>query len=313
MRAMLIVALVAGSAQAACPTRPYWPTAAFLERTAETAMARPSELAALEQFAFTLVGSDEERKGTRTDAVVIARGGEIVYEKYARGWTADQRHYSWSVSKSVTNALAGIAVAAGLVALDDSVCRYATLPRAEHCDITIRNLIEFTSGLQWKETYEGESNQVSSVLAMLYGEGARDRMSFVGGHDSRDPPGMTYMYSSGDTTFLAAVLHRPLQRVFGADYAWTQLFDLLGMTSATFESDATGAPVGSSYFDATPRDLLRFGFLYANDGCWDGARILPEGWVAASTAVSSRSSRRSIWSSFAPPTIATAPSTSTSS
>lgn len=294
LAAVLLATLLAGRAHADCPTRPYWPTDAFLERTAETAMARPAEIAALEQFAFTLVGSDDERKGARTDAVVIARAGEIVYERYARGWSADQRHYSWSVSKSVVNALAGIAVAAGLVALDDSVCKYVTLPRADHCDITLRNLLEFSSGLAWKETYEGESNQVSSVLAMLYGEGAADMLSFVAGHDSRDPPGATYMYSSGDSTFLAGVLHRPLSHAFGADYAWTQLFDVLGMSSATFESDATGAPVGSSWFDATPRDLLRFGYLYANDGCWDGARLLPEGWVAQSTAVSAPYRQRAL-------------------
>ena len=288
MRALFLaaLALVSVPARTDCPTRPFWPTASFIDRTAETALARPSEIAALETFAFTLVGDDADRIGTRTDAVVIARGGDIVYERYARGWTADARHYSWSVSKSVVNALAGIAVGAGLVALDDSVCKYASLPRADHCDITIRNLLEFSSGLQWTETYEGQSNQVSSVLAMLYGEGHGDMMSFVAGHDSRDPPGATYMYSSGDTTFLAGVLDAPLRTAFGNDYAWTRLFDVLGMTSATFESDGCGTPIGSSYVDATARDLLRFGFLYANDGCWDGARILPAGWVAASTVVS---------------------------
>jgi CubicO group peptidase (beta-lactamase class C family) len=287
MRALfLAVLLVSVPAQGDCPTRPFWPTDSFIDRTAETALARPNEIAALESFAFTLVGSDADRIGTRTDAVVIARGGDIVYERYARGWTADQRHYSWSVSKSVVNALAGIAVGAGLVSLADPVCKWVTLPRADHCDITIQNLLEFSSGLAWTETYEGQSNQVSSVLAMLYGEGHSDMMSFVAGHDSRDPPGATYMYSSGDTTFLAGVLDGPLRRAFGPDYAWTQLFDVLGMSSATFESDGRGTPIGSSYVDATPRDLLRFGFLYANDGCWDGLRILPEGWVAASTAVS---------------------------
>ena len=267
----------ARAGDATCPARVYWPTTAFLDRTAETALARPAEIAALESFAFTLVGADADRIGTRTDSVVIARGGDIVYERYARGWTADARHYSWSVSKSVVNALAGIAVGAGLVQLGDSVCKYAALPRADNCDITIQNLLEFSSGLQWTETYEGQCNQVSSVLAMLYGEGHGDMMSFVAGHDSRDPPGATYMYSSGDTTFLAGVLDAPLRTAFGADYAWTRLFDLLGMTSATFESDGRGTPIGSSYVDATSRDLVRFGFLYANDGCWDGARLLPEG------------------------------------
>jgi CubicO group peptidase (beta-lactamase class C family) len=218
--------------------------------------------------------------------VIIVSGDTIVYERYARGWNATQPHNSWSVSKSVVNALTGIAVARGLLSIEDSVCSHATLPRADHCNIKIRDLLEFASGLAWKESYEGESNQVSSVLAMLYGEGARDMMAFVAGHDSRDPPGATFMYSSGDTTFLSGVIDGPLRAAAGAEYEWPLLFEPLGMSSAVFEVDGRGRPIGSSSFYAVPRDMAKFGFLYLNDGCWAGERILPEEWVAASTVPS---------------------------
>src|SRR5262249_19561208 len=147
-------------------------------------------------------------------------------------------------------------------------------------------LLEFASGLDWIESYEDKSNQYSSVLAMLYGVGHGDMLSFVASHDARDPPGATYMYSSGDAPFLPGVVDTAMRRYQERDWPYQLLFDPLGMASALLERDAAGTPVGSSWFYATPRDLAKFGYLLLSDGCWEDRRILPEQWVADSTAVS---------------------------
>ena len=281
------LALAAQMASAApCPTRASWPTASWPSRQAEVASARASEIAALEAYAFTLTGADAERKGIRTDSVLIIQGGSVVYERYARGYAADKRHLAWSVTKSFTNALTGIAVGLGAVALDDSVCKHLPkLPQAS-CQIRLVDLLEFASGLDWKETYEGKSNQASSVLAMLYGEGHADMAAFIASHPLRDPPGTTFAYSSGDATLLSSAIGAALEPAHGADFPWPLLFDKIGIATAAWERDHEGHLVGSSYLYATPRDLARFGFFFLNDGCWAGERILPEGWVADSTAVS---------------------------
>ena len=285
--ACALAALSAPSAEAApCPQRAQWPTEDWPTPSSEVAAARAAEVRALEDYAFTLTGKDEERRGIRTDAVLIIQGGRLVYERYGRGYTAQMRHLAWSVTKTVTNALTGLAVARGAVTLEDSICRHLPLGKEALCRIRVQDLLEFSSGLDWKETYENQSNQVSSVLAMLYGEGRQDKSAFVASHRLRDAPGTTYAYSSGDSVLLAGVLDRALRPALGEAYPWTLLFDVLGMRSAALERDAAGVPVGSSYFYATPRDLAKLGFLYLNDGCWEGQRLLPEGWVAASTAVS---------------------------
>ena len=67
----------------------------------------------------------------------------------------------------------------------------------------------------------------------------------------------------------------------GADYPWKLLFEPLGITSAVWERDGSGVPVGSSYLYMTPRDGARYGTMLLNDGCWNGERILPAGWVDA--------------------------------
>jgi CubicO group peptidase (beta-lactamase class C family) len=156
--------------------------------------------------------------------------------------------------------------------------------REESCAVTVRHLLEFASGWDWRETYEGQSPVTSSVLAMLYGEGRRDMARFVANHPLRDPPGTSWQYSSGETNVLAAVVGAALAERHGERFPWAVLFDPIGM-SATWERDAAGTFGGSSYVWATPRHLARFGWLYRNDGCWNGRRILPEDWIADSTRV----------------------------
>jgi CubicO group peptidase (beta-lactamase class C family) len=291
---VLVLGFAARVAAAPCPLRASWPTDEWPDATQLVQATRGEAIRALEDFAFTLVGGDEERLGARTDAVVIVKDGALLYERYAREYTARMPHYAWSMTKSFTNALTGIAVLAGLVSLDDSICDHTVGVRLDHCKLSLRHLIEFASGMSWTESYEGRSNQVSSVLAMLYGEGHGDVVRFITSHEFRDEPGTTFMYSSGDSTLLSSAIDGPLRARHGEDYAWTTLFDKLGMTSAVFESDLADHPIGSSWLYATPRDFARFGWFLLSDGCWADERILPEGWVATSTTPSEPFKRRAL-------------------
>lgn len=288
LTAVIVVAagVSSASARATCPTRSSWPTTEWPSRIGEVASARAAEIAALEQAAFTLVGRDEERRGVRTDGLLIVHRGELIYERYARGYDATKRHLGWSVTKSVTSALMGVAVHKGALTLDTPLCDHLRAERAENCVLTPRHLIEFASGLEWRETYENQSYQVSSVIAMLFGEGRRDLVRFITGHARAAAPGTRYKYSTGDSALLASVVRAAMLPRFGEGYAWDLLFDRIGMRSATQERDVAGNPLGGSHFYATPRDLARFGFLYLNDGCWAGERLLPEGWVRDSTVPS---------------------------
>jgi CubicO group peptidase (beta-lactamase class C family) len=251
-------------------------------------LSRTPGAAALDSYLFPaeLDREDPERIGIRTDGVVIVHHGRVVYERYGGEWTADRPHLAWSASKSFTNALTGIAVGRGRLVLDASICDYRPATRPESCAVRVQDVLEFASGFDWHETYEGQSPTSSSVLAMLYGEGERDMYAFVTGHALRDPPGTSWMYSSGDTNVLSGVVRAALEPQYGEHYPWKLLFEPLDMRSARWERDGAGTYVGSSYVYATPRDLAKFGLLYLQDGCYAGQRLLPEGWVASSTQVS---------------------------
>lgn len=276
---MLLLLSTALAQDASCPAVPVphdaWETAPI------------TNTAALDEYLFPpgLDRADKERKGVRTDGIVVVQHGRIVYERYGGSYTATTKHLAWSVSKSFTNALAGIAVGEGTLHLTDSICTLRPdLPKAS-CDVTVQHLLEFSTGFDWNEGYEGTSPTASSVLAMLYGEGAGDMAAFVASHPRRDPPGTSWQYSSGDTNVLASVVAAALAPTHGDQFPWAVLFDPIGMRSATWERDRHGTYVGSSYLYATPQDFARFGQLLLGDGCWDGHRILPVGWVHDSTVV----------------------------
>jgi CubicO group peptidase (beta-lactamase class C family) len=263
---------------AACPPGVTWPEPDWPQSLSTGPAA--DELDAL---AFTLVGADADRKGPRTDGVLVVHEGRIVYERYARGWQAEHPHLTWSVSKSMMSAMVGVAVGEGWLDLHDSICDH--YDHAIECDTTPDDLLSMGSGLDWNEGYEDEPYHLSSVIAMLYGTGALDMAAFVGHLPQAAPPGQLYRYSSGDSVLLAAVLAGALPSALHDGFPHDFLFGPLGMDSAVFEQDRAGTFVGSSYAYATPRDMARFGYLYLRDGCWNDERILPEGWVAESVAV----------------------------
>lgn len=271
--------LAASEAAAACPQDVVWPDPDWAEAPV---LAGPAALA-FDEYLLTLVGADDERLGIRTDGVVIVHRGRIIHERYARGYGRDNRHLAWSVSKSFLNAMVGVGVLRGDLALDDSICDHYVAADDEVCEISVDDLLGWGSGLDWNEGYESEPYYLSSVIAMLYGVGVGDMAAFTAAQGLAVPPGTRYSYSSGDSTLLAAVLAGALGPSLADSFPWDFVFDPIGMDSAVFERDRAGTFVGSSYVYATPRDLARFGYLFLRDGCWAGERLLPEGWVALST------------------------------
>lgn len=289
MRALVVSVVMLGSAAAwaaPCGVRPKWPTDEWPIHYVDST-AKQAAIKELEDFAFTLDGADSERKGLRTDSLLIIKHGEIIYERYGRGFDETKRHISWSVAKSFSSALVGIATFKAGMSLDDSICTW--LPEfvgRPQCAITVRDAITFGTGLDWQEEYENATYQVSSVIAMLYGVGHRNQLAHIVGHRMAAAHAERWNYSTGDAELASALARRALEKRFGKDAFWKVLFEPIGMKRVVLEEDAQGTPQGGSMLYATPRDFAKFGFLFLNGGCWDGQRIVPEGWVESSTVPS---------------------------
>jgi CubicO group peptidase (beta-lactamase class C family) len=236
-----------------------------------------SNVEALENYAFP-PRDETTRKGIRTDALLIIRDGQIIYERYAGPTNAQTPHLTWSISKSLMAAVLGVTYGEGLFKLEDPAAKFYP-PLAKHPDIKLADLLHWASGLDWQEDYEYAPLK-SSVVAMLYTRGHRDMAAFTADHDSYASPGQAFRYSSGDSNLLAAALKNIVGPQRYADYPWTALFEPLGIRHAVWETDATGTFVASSYAYLTARDLARVGLLMARDGRWNDRQLLPKDWLA---------------------------------
>ena len=219
----------------------------------------------------------EEREALGTRAVVVLHRGRLVAERYAPGFDQDTPQLGWSLSKSVTNLLAGVMVQQGEVALGDDRLREEWTD--ERSAITVEHLLRMTSGLEWDETYA----LGTPVTRMLYLE--PDMAAYVASLPAEHAPGTYQQYSSGSTTLLCDIL-ADRAGVAGAERANLPrqlLFGPLGLGSAVWEVDGTGNPVCSSYLWATPRDWAVLGQLALQQGEWEGEQLLPERWMRRST------------------------------
>lgn len=260
-----------------------WPTRDWTEASPDSMGIDIATFQKGVDYAFSTSGNEEDRKGIRTDGLVVIYDGKLIFEKYARGYTPTMRHMAWSMTKSVTSALVGIASLEGKLQISEPAHRYyPALDREGHRDITLDHLMHMSSGLQWNEGYEG-SPVDSTVIAMLYTTGRQDMAAYVAAMPMAHPPDTYWMYSSGTTNLLSAILRKAVGEDAYPTYPWDKLFTPLGMRSAVLERDQAGNFVGSSYLHATPRDMAKFGYLYLMDGVWEGVRILPEGWTQYST------------------------------
>ena len=237
--------------------------------------------ARLEPIAKALV-DDHAYNGTPF-AFVVLHEGKVVAERYREGITADTKLLSWSMAKSFTNALVGVMYG------DDLVDIFAPTGIPEwqgdaRKAITLNDLMQMQSGLQWNEDYGNRSD----VNLMLHRE--TDMGRYAIDKPLEHEPGTFWYYSSGSTN----IVMRHLRGKFASDkeflaYYRERLFAPLGIRNAIFEPDMSGTPVGSSYLYLTARDFARFGQLYLDDGCIGEQRILPEGWVEYTTTPASDS------------------------
>lgn len=250
-----------------------WPDADWSSAPAP----RSAALDDLEAYAFP-ARDDVTRHGVRTDALLVIRDGQIIYERYAGPTKADTPHLAWSVSKSLMAAALGTAYRDGRFKLDDPAAKFYP-PLAAHPNLKVGHLLNWASGLAWQEGYE-YAPVTSSVVAMLYTRGRDDMAGFTAGFREEVPPGTRFRYSSGDTNLLSAVLRGAVGEQAYADYPWTALFQPLGINSVVWESDAQGTYVASSYAYLTARDLARVGLLMARDGRWHDQQLLPPAWIA---------------------------------
>jgi len=226
---------------------------------------------------------------TYTNALLIMKDGVIVFETYRNLTRAQTRFMSWSMAKSFTSAMVGCALDDGLIeSLDDPITRY--LPELEgggYRDVTVRQVLEMRSGVDYEERYDFENpgvaatNHENAIVRNVV------RFADIARNIGRaHPPGEVFAYKTIDT----AVLGWMLERVTGMSvsaYLSRKIWEPLGVESNGFfimdGPPGTGREFTGAGFNATLRDYARFGQMMLNGGRANGNRILSEKWVKEST------------------------------
>ena len=218
----------------------------------------------------------------RTAGLLILKSGEVALERYGMGNTEGSRWTSFSVAKSLTSTLIGVALQEGRIrSLDDTVGSYVpALNSSAYAGCSIRSLLRMSSGVGWNEEYTATGT--SDIAALVQAFSANQPGAVLELMRSRPraaPVGSVFNYSTGESYVLGAVLAAAVGGNL-SDYASAKLWTPAGMEADGYWMlDAPGGlEMGGNNFSATLRDYARLGLFMLEGGA--GTSRLPEGWRA---------------------------------
>lgn len=212
------------------------------------------------------------------DSLLLARHGRIVLDAYSAPYSADIPHRINSATKAVVGTLAAIAHKDGLLQsfnrpmLDffdtSGIANVGERKKA----ITIQNLLDMTSGIDWNEPLTERPVTVQEMTRQ------KDWVKFVLDRPMSRAPGEAFNYDSGGTQVLSAIISK-LGGMSAADYAAAKLFAPLGIGRSTWWQDPQGITTGGFGLMLRPREMAKIGYLYLRGGRWEDKVLLPPQWV----------------------------------
>ena len=215
----------------------------------------------------------EGEKQKRTRAVLVIYKDQVIAEKYAPGFSKETKILGWSMTKSITSAVMGVLEKQEKIKLNQDNL-FKEWENDERSKITLNNLLQMNSGLEWVEDY----NNISDVTRMLFL--TEDMSAIQLNKPLIGKSNESWNYSSGTTNLLSGFIRNQFKtHQEYLDFWYAELIDKIGMSSMVIETDLVGNYVGSSYGWATPRDWAKFGLLYLHNGNWNGEQLLNESWV----------------------------------
>jgi CubicO group peptidase (beta-lactamase class C family) len=245
------------------------------------------------------------------DSISIVKNGFLCYEKYYEYYNHSNLHNTFSVAKSVISALIGIANSTGLIDnLDEPVVEIFANRTIQNLDtrkeaMTIRHLLQMRSGLgmndldvdYWSElipynnfAYRTNTSNAYPGTWLNFFNPENDFVRLINSSDwiqfaldkpMAADPGTEFVYSDSVTHLLSAII-REKTGMIPETFAKQYLFDPLNITEYLWWKDPSGLNFGGGALWLTPNDMLKFGYLYLNNGVWNSTQIIPESWIQES-------------------------------
>jgi len=263
--------------------RAYWPTEGWIDEPMEMHDMDLSKMEIANQFA---------KDDPLMRSLLVIKDGYLVFENYYGDGGVDESTNLWSVTKSVTSALVGMAWDDGYIPSIHQPMKELMPQYPEFKDITLFHTLTMTTGLSWNE--EGPL-WVKWILSDDLVKEALDR-----GFERK--PGKQFFYSSGNSHFLTSLIYYrtgttpgklakdrlfvPLGIPFdtmSSDILYTSWDQYIPQVPQTWRKDNKGIECAGFGLYLTARDMAKFGFLYLNQGRWEDEQIISKEWVRAST------------------------------
>ena len=244
----------------------------------------------LERMAVRIRSSSE----INIHSVLVVKNGKLVFEEYFSGEDEDwgsrlgtvdfdreTLHDLRSVSKSITSALVGIAIAERRVPgveanAFDLFPAYTDQLSPDKKSLTLHHILSMSAGFDWFEPPD-YTNPGNDEIRMI---NSPDPVAFTLGRSLRNRPGEHFQYNGGLPTLLGYLLEEAYD-MRGDEIVRRKLFVPLGIDRFDFRKNASGLLAYASGLRLTPRDMAKIGLLYLNKGRWQGKQIIPEDWVEA--------------------------------
>lgn len=229
---------------------------------------------------------------TYTSALLVMRDGKVLHESYRNNTDAGTHFISFSMAKTFTAMLVGIAAGQGAIrSIDDPATFYVPELKGSGYDgVTIRQLLQMRSGVDYEERYDFGAHP--SVAARIFLDAIvanKERFADMAPRMKRKfAPGSHFNYSTLDTSVLGWVLERATRRPL-ADFMAQYLWQPLGTETHGFWIADGGPGVGRELngmgYNATLRDFARFGQMMLNKGQLNGHQIVPAEWMQQAIAM----------------------------
>ncbi|MEM6802792.1 MAG: serine hydrolase [Bacteroidota bacterium] len=223
-------------------------------------------------------------KESKTTAFLVIRRDSILFENYYEGYDDKSLLPSFSVAKSFTSALMGIAIQEGKIdSEEDLVIKYLPELKDIHPnwqEVRLKHLLNMRSGLSFNE--ENYVNPYSGVASLYM---AKDVRKVLRKTPFKGKPGSIHYYSSLDTEILGLVLEKALDMPLSS-YLETKIWKPCGMESiAEWDIDSEKHQHAKAFccIKSVARDYAKFGRLYLKNGNWNGKQIIHEDWINKST------------------------------
>ena len=227
-------------------------------------------------------------KDNQVQGVIVLQDDHIRLEKYAAGIHQETLWTSFSVAKSVSSMLVGVALKNGdIESLDDPLKKYIDEFKGyDYGEVTVRQLLTMTSGIDWNEDYEDHNSDVAQMyLSPCEGREAHI-LTYMKPLKLVHTPGTHWNYSTGETDLVGILVQKATGKSL-ADYLSEKIWKSSGMEHCAYwlADECSHLNLGGSGLSASLRDFARLGRLMLNKGRIGDDTILSEEYLKDATSL----------------------------